>query len=128
MKSIRNALLATVLVAATGSVVAAEQQPPQASIPFVNLRDSIYSWQAEGETGLFIQDIRKDWYYAKIMAPCPGLEFAPRLGFETKTLNSLDRFGFVVVPNNARCQITSLTKSEAPKDEKKSRKSESAPK
>ncbi len=51
-----------------------------------------------------------------------GLEFAPRLGFEPKTNNVLDRFGTVVVPNQARCQITSLTKSAAPTDEKKTRK------
>ncbi len=78
--------------------------------------------QPDGQQGLWIQDARKDWFYAKLQGPCMGLEFAPRLGFEPKTNNVLDRFGTVVVPNQARCQITSLTKSAAPADEKKTRK------
>lgn len=122
MKLIRTALLATALVASGGTAIAAESA--EASIPFVSLRDSIQGWQADGETGLWIQDSRKAWYYAKIQAPCPGLPTAPRLGFEARTLNQLDKFSYVLVPNNTRCMVTSLTKSEAPKDEKKNRKAE----
>lgn len=120
MKTLRNTLIASIMVASSASALAAA--PEEASIPFVNLNQSIHSWQADGQQGLWIQDVRKDWYYAKLQGPCIGLEFAPRLGFEPRTTNSLDKFGTVIVPNQGRCQIMSLTRSSEPADEKKMRK------
>lgn len=87
---------------------------PQASIPFVNQAQSIRGWEANGNVGIWIQDARDQWYYAKVHAPCVGLEFAVRLGFETRTSGSLDRFGVIIVPGVGRCQISSLTRSSAP--------------
>ena len=91
----------------------------EASIPFVNLRSSIMSWQADGEDGLWIQDQRKQWYYAQTYGRCEGLEFAAQLGFKTGTLNTLDRFSQIVVPGYDRCAIRSLTKSDAPPEGKR---------
>lgn len=106
-------ILLTVLIAggAAGPSVAGE---PQASIPFVNQAQSIRSWQADRNDGIWIQDARNHWYYAQVHGPCFGLEFAVRLGFETRTSDSLDRFGAIVVPGVGRCQISSLTRSSAP--------------
>ncbi|MEO6078376.1 MAG: DUF6491 family protein [Steroidobacteraceae bacterium] len=117
MKTMRTVLLAAMVAAGCASAMAAE--PEQASIPFVNQSQSIHGWQADGQQGIWIEDARKNWFYAKLQAPCMGLEFAAALKFEPKTMNSLDRFGYVVVPNNARCPIASLTKSAAPPKEKK---------
>jgi Family of unknown function (DUF6491) len=125
MKAIPASLLASALLAASAGAFAATA--PQATIPFMNLHESIHAWQADGQHGLWIQDVRKKWYYAKLQAPCDGLEFAPQLAFDTPTNNTLDRFSSVIVPNKARCQINSLTASEAPADEKKSRKPAAAP-
>lgn len=86
----------------------------EASIPFVNLRSTIRTWQADGQDGVWIQDQRKQWYYAKTFGYCDGLEFATALGFKTGTVNTLDRFSQIVVPGRDRCPIKSLTKSEAP--------------
>jgi hypothetical protein len=86
----------------------------QASIPFINLDSTIRSWQADGEQGLWIQDQRKNWYYAQTFGRCEGLEFAPRLAFKPGTTNTLDRFGEVIVPHYGRCALKSLTKSEEP--------------
>jgi hypothetical protein len=120
MKTLRNALLASVLVA--GCASAATEALPEASIPFVNLKQSIRQWQADGTQGLWIQDARKNWYYAKLRTTCIGLDFAVSLGFETATTSSLDRFGSVIVPRAGSCQIQSLTRSGGPPDDKKSRK------
>jgi len=88
---------------------------PETSIHFINLPDSIMGWQANGEDGLWIQDMRKQWYYARIMAPCNGLEFAVELGFKNRGLNQLDRFSEVIVPGGTgRCQLESLRKSAPP--------------
>jgi hypothetical protein len=126
MKSIRLALVGTMLAAGCASVPAADNKP-EASIPFVNQGASIHAWQADGKTGIWIQDERRDWYYASLQAPCTGLEFAPRLAFEPRTTSALDRFGSISVPGYGRCSILSLTKSDAPPSDKvKKEKAESA--
>jgi hypothetical protein len=122
MKALRNVVLGTMMAGVAGVVAAADKAPekaPEASIHFVNMKDSIQGWQADGQTAIWIQDAHKQWYYAKLLGPCNGLEFTARLGFEPKTMNSLDKFGYVVMPDSQRCQITSLTKSDAPPKEKK---------
>jgi Family of unknown function (DUF6491) len=119
MKALRNTILATLIAGCAGTLAAAEKAP-EASIHFVNMNQSIRGWQADGQMALWIQDAHNQWYYVKLLGPCNGLEFTARLGFEPKTMNSLDKYGYVVMPDNQRCQITSLTKSEAPPKEKKS--------
>jgi hypothetical protein len=129
MKALRNVVIAA-LIAGGGALVAAEKSPEKAekaaetSIPFVNMNQSIHGWQADGQTALWIEDAHHKWYYAKLLAPCQGLEFTLRLGFEPKTMNSLDKFGFVVMPDGQRCPIASLTKSEPPPKEKKGGKAD----
>jgi hypothetical protein len=86
----------------------------EASIPFLSMRDSILTWEADGQTGLWIQDARKNWYYATFFAPCNGVEFAPQLAFKAKTLNQLDRYSSVTVPNNGDCALSSLRSSGPP--------------
>jgi hypothetical protein len=120
MKALRNLVLATMIAGCAGALAAekaAEKAPEKSaevSIPFVNINQSIHGWQADGQTALYIQDAHDQWYYAKLIAPCSGLEFTARLGFEPRTMNSLDKFGTVIMPDNQRCQISSLTKSEGP--------------
>jgi len=116
MKALRNTVLAAVIA---GSAVAVAADKAETSIPFVNMNQSIHGWQADGQTGIWIQDARDKWYYAKLLAPCAGLEFTARLGFVPKTTNSLDKFGAVVMPDSKSCQIASLTASDEPPKEKK---------
>jgi hypothetical protein len=121
MNILRNAILASVLVAGCASQAA--EGLPEASIPFINLNQSIRQWQADGTQGLWIQDARKNWYYARLHTTCIGLDFAVSIGFETRTTNTLDRFSSIVVPRQpGNCPIASLTKSGGPPDDKKSRK------
>ena len=96
---------------------AATELAPQASIPFVNSASSIREWQADGENGLWVQDVRRQWYYARLIAPCHGLDFAIAVGFRTRATDTLDRFADVVVPDHGRCAIQSFTKSEAPPEQ-----------
>jgi hypothetical protein len=104
MKALRNIVVTTLIAGCAGVLMAAEKAPEkgaEVSIPFVNMNQSIQGWQADGQTALWIQDAHKRWYYAKLMAPCQGLEFTIRLGFEPKTMNSLDKFGYVVRTSSA---------------------------
>jgi len=86
----------------------------EASIPFVDQRDSIRTWQADGDMGLWIQDSRKQWYYAKTFAPCFGLPFAVQIGVRNRGLNRLNRDSEIIVPNEGRCQLSSFRKSDPP--------------
>lgn len=104
---------------ATSTEQGTELKRPEASIPFIDQNSSIYTWQADGDKGVWVQDGRRDWYYAKLQAPCIGLDFATTVGFKTRGTNRLDRFGYVVVPENEQCLITSFTKSDPPPSRKK---------
>jgi hypothetical protein len=101
----------------TSSGVALDKE--QASIPFASQRSAVHSWQADGREGLWVQDARRDWYYAKFIGPCHGLDHALSVGFDTGTSDRIDRFSHVVVPNEDRCAIISFTKSEPPPDGKR---------
>ncbi len=132
MKTLRTTLLAAAITfGCTAALAADEKAPkkptgPEASIPFLSLKQSIREWQADGNVGIWIQDARKQWFYAALQSPCFGLDFAMSVGFEARTMNTLDRFGTVIVPREGRCQIFSLTKSDPPPDDKKNRKAEAA--
>lgn len=117
MKSISSAVaiaLALTGVVARAEATSAAAAAPQASIPFMNQRATIREWQADREEGIWVQDLRRQWYYAKLMAPCQGLDFAVQVGFATRGTHTLDKFGEVIVPGRDRCPIQSLTKSDAP--------------
>jgi hypothetical protein len=103
-------------VALTGTIAAAEKPAdlgPQVSIPFVNF-GSINDWKADDRQGLWIQDVHKQWYYARTTAPCWGLDYALSIGFKTRGTGAFDRFSSILVPDQAPCQIASLTPSQGP--------------
>jgi hypothetical protein len=86
---------------------------PQASIPFVN-HGGIRHWETDGNRGVWIQDIHRNWYYAMLMGPCFGLNFATRLGFDAGPSGEFDRFSSIVVPREGRCAVQSFVESDGP--------------
>ncbi len=85
----------------------------QAVIPFANL-GGIYDWAADGDRGIYIQSISRQWYYAKLFAPCINLPFAVRVGFVTEPGNgNFDRFSSILV-RGQECPVVSLTRSGPP--------------
>jgi|GEM_PF-2583328 len=85
----------------------------QAVIPFVNL-GGIYDWAADGERGIYIQSINRQWYYAKLFAPCINLPFAVRVGFVTEPgSGDFDRLSSILV-RGEECPVASLTQSGPP--------------
>lgn len=109
MKTQSRFLFATLMAASafvmTGGLQAAEQAvaaeqaqaaAKETSIPFVNM-GGIRDWQAVDDSTLYVQDVRRNWYIAKLAMPSPDLTFATAIGFETKGVNQLDRFSSVVI-------------------------------
>lgn len=130
MRNFTLKLLATVGVASLASTAvlpadpAAKPDAPvakEASIPFLgrNIRD----WQADGREGLWIQDTRGKWYYAKTLGDCIGLDSAWSIALDARPAGTFDRFGVIILPGHlGRCNLTSLTESAAPtKDQRRAR-------
>ncbi|MBO9574921.1 MAG: hypothetical protein J7494_04215 [Sphingobium sp.] len=114
-------VMAAIAFVMTGGVQAAEQAvkaeeariaPAETSIPFANM-GGIRDWSAVDDTTLYVQDSSRNWYIAKLLAPCTDLSFATTIGFETKGVNRLDKFASVVV-SGQRCQLASFVASSAP--------------
>ncbi|MBL8629736.1 MAG: hypothetical protein JNM81_08920 [Rhodospirillaceae bacterium] len=90
----------------------------EVSIPFVQF-GAIRDWRPDGREGLYVQGNGDQWYYAKLMSPCTGLNFADVIAFNTKGgANQLDRFSSIIVDGQT-CQFKSLVKSEKPVSERK---------
>ncbi len=112
-------VLAAVLLM-SGMVSAAEE----ASIPFMGF-GSIRDWQAEGDTALLVQDIRRNWYRATFWQPCRELPFAIRIGFVTDNFDRLDKFSSIRV-DGERCWFKAFEKSAAPLPKPKKDKGKAA--
>jgi hypothetical protein len=116
-------ITALLTAAAVFGVARADETPkttqPQASIPFIQY-GSIRDWRADNDRGLWIQDDRRRWYYAKLMGPCFGLDFATRIGFDTRSPGTFDRFSAIIVPHEGRCAVQSIVASDPPPRKQKS--------
>src|SRR6187549_434340 len=103
----------------TNAITPTGLQTEETSIPFAHLDQSIHDWKANGQEGLWIQDGRRDWYYAKTLGPCFGLDWAVAIGIESRG-SQLDKYGTVIVPKEqSRCTLTSFVRSDAPPSLKK---------
>ena len=107
----RAVIGAFLLAVAAGA--AATSAGPEAQIPFAN-HGGIRDWAADGDQGLWVQDVHRQWYYAKLMGPCIGLNFAQSIGFDTQPLGRFDKFSAIVVPGTGRCVVQSFTVSAGP--------------
>lgn len=107
---------AMAFVAAAGFSLSQAAEPDgssDVSIPFAN-HGGIRDWRADRDRGLWLQDAHGKWYYATVMSPCIGLNFANSIGFDTRPMGSFDKFSAIVVPRSGRCTIQSLRPSGAP--------------
>ena len=117
-------LAAVTATAGIGVAGAASAPSANVSIPFAN-HGGIRNWEADRDQGLWVQDSRRKWYYAKLIGPCFGLDFALRIGFDTRPAGTFDRFSSIIVPREGfgprggRCMIQSFEPSEGPPTKKK---------
>jgi hypothetical protein len=111
----RTLISLTLLAAATSAL--AEASAPAASIAFAD-HGGIYDWKADGTKGLWVQDRSRNWYYAVMMGPCSGLNFAETLGFATEPDGSLNQHSAVTFKDGSkilqRCQFKSFQRSAPP--------------
>ncbi|HEY8509983.1 MAG TPA: DUF6491 family protein [Steroidobacteraceae bacterium] len=108
-----RAIVGAVLLGIAGNALATTVAK-EASIPFAN-HGGIRDWAADDDRGLWLQDVHRNWYYARLMGPCVGLRFTETLGFDTGPLGRFDKFSAIVVPGGHRCVVQSFTPSEGPR-------------
>lgn len=95
-------------------------QREETFIPFANQRSAVYSWQADGREGIWVEGGRGDWYHAKFFSPCVGIDTTIQIGFDNGNSDKLDRYSHVLVPGErVPCAIQSFTKSDPPPDGKR---------
>lgn len=87
-----------------------DPRPPQASIPFAHR--SITNWVSDGRKGVYIR-AQQRWYYARVVQPCVGLDFATAIGFDTGPMSTFDRFSYLLVDGD-RCMLDSVHRSGPP--------------
>jgi hypothetical protein len=105
---------------------ATENVTPEPSIPFAN-HGGIRDWHADRDRGLWVQDVHGKWYYARLMGPCTGLDFAETIGFDTRPMGTFDRFSAIIVPRYGRCVVQSLAPSGPPRSQKQASAEQAAP-
>lgn len=84
----------------------------ETAIPFVR-SNGIGDWKADGDRGLFIRGSDGQWYYGRTQNKCARLKSATTVGFETRGVDQLDRYGAVLV-EGWRCQLASVTRADSP--------------
>lgn len=103
---------AALLTVSPSIAASAGAQSREASIPFVGMR-SIEDWRADGDGALYVQDIHRKWYHATLMGPCIDLPFTETIGIETRGIDTLDKYGTILV-RHERCAIKSFVESGPP--------------
>ena len=74
---------------------------------------TVRNFEADGDDGIWIEDQRRDWYYAKLTGFCPDLDFVQAIAIDTRGTSRLDRYGAIIV-NGQRCAFTSFVTAEKP--------------
>jgi hypothetical protein len=102
------------------AVLAGDGAAPSAPalIPFASR--NIFTWEADGEKGIWVQSIGRRWYYAEFMSPCTGIQFRTGVRYKFGPAGKLDRWGAVIVPHVSECFFKSFSVSAGPQANKPS--------
>ncbi len=129
MAAAMNSLILALAAAAAAPGAPADSEPPprarqEARIPFVAF-GTIRHFEPVGKNLVFLQDRRRRWYRAELAGRCLELPHAHYIGVDTGGGPFVDRFSALIVEGQ-RCQLRSLTRSEAPPPRRQDRKKKNA--
>lgn len=124
IRQISVTLLPALLLTA-GAASAQEAPPPggkEVSIPFIT-HGGVRTFQSTGQgNGIYIQNSRRDWYFARFFTRCLDLPFAVSVGFKTFGNGSSLERGDTILAGRERCQIASIVQSGPPPKKAKRKK------
>jgi hypothetical protein len=123
LKPLVAALFPALLLASGGAVAQDAPSDREVSIPFITHGSVRTFHPTPGGEGVYIQNSRRDWYFARFFARCHELPFAIRVGFDTFGRSSTLSRGDTIIAGRERCKIASIVKSgPPPKKVKKARR------
>jgi Family of unknown function (DUF6491) len=96
----------------------AAAQAREAQIPFAD--KTIWNWQVVDDSTVLIQDRGRKWYKAALLGHCVNLSFADKLGFESNSSGTFDKFSSIRV-RGERCPLISLVETTAPPKKSKAK-------
>lgn len=111
----RSILVAAALAVLSGPALAdtaSREVGVEASITFPS-NATIRNYRADGERGVWIEDRRRNWYYASFFGRCRNIDFAQAIGIDTRGTSRLDRFSTIIV-GHERCAIERLVTADKP--------------
>jgi hypothetical protein len=111
-------------IAMADSSPPAQVPAPEAQIAFAD-HGGIYNWQVVDDRTVLIQSQNRKWYKATLFSPCFNLPFAERLGFESNSDGSFDKFSSIQV-RSQKCPLISLVETMAPAKKVKAKKTGTA--
>ena len=118
----RFAIAAAVIfsVYAASAVSAEPTKPTTNSWPELGVETSISlpnryirNFEADGDKGIWIEDIQRRWYYGAFKGRCTRLERARGLGYDTGGSSRFDKSSTIFVDDDF-CQLTSFVTAEKP--------------
>jgi hypothetical protein len=117
MKNLTLALALAAAAAVAPDAARADPEPAgkarqEARIPFPAF-GTVRHFEPVGNKLVYLQDRRRRWYRAELAGRCLELPHAHYIGIDTGGGPFVDRFSALVVEGQ-RCQLRSLTRSEAP--------------
>jgi Family of unknown function (DUF6491) len=84
----------------------------EASIAFPS-NGGVRNFRADDDRGVWIEDQRRNWYYASFMGHCRDIRWADAIGFDTYGSARLDRNSRLIVGNEV-CSISRLVTADKP--------------
>ncbi len=110
---VRSLMSAAALLSLTAITSAgAAEKAERASIPFAS-SGGIDEWRPDGDNGLYLRARGGQWYQAKLLGPCLGLNFTETIGYVSEPDGSFDNTSSILV-DGQRCALQTLEKSDKP--------------
>jgi hypothetical protein len=99
----------------------------EASIAFPS-HGGVRNFRADDDRGVWIEDQRRNWYYASFLGHCRDIRWANAIGIDTRGSSRFDRHARILVGNDS-CAIATLLTADKPlplKDQRRERKAAEA--
>lgn len=118
-------IMTAMIMAAAPLTLAAEEAPvrevgQEADISFPAL-GGIRNFRADSDRGVWLEDRRRNWYYASFIGTCPEIRFAHGIGIDTRGSAHFDRYSKILVGDNV-CAIATLVTADKPLSEREQRR------